>query len=127
MSLLDTLRDGAEHPSSVDGPPAFRFDEEGQEIFGKVHRVSFSVQTKYGDVDVVEVEDHERGLVTLWLSQVQLVNGLVRGSNPLGRPIAEGDVVYIRFDGTKSLDGGKTLKQFSLNLAAGDGSIPESF
>lgn len=115
---IDQLRQGATTPEA-EGYPKFTFDTPGTELYGQVMAARFGIETRFGDADLIEVNDHVQGPVTLWLSNVQLKAGLVEGRNQLGRPVADGDLVYVRFDRSEPRPGGKTLKHFSVNLAAG--------
>lgn len=116
---LNALRAGAATPT-VEGPPKFTFQNPGDEVYGQVDLVRFDVETKFGAANLIEVSDVQRGPVTVWLSNVQLETGLVQGRNQLGRPVQQGDTVYIRFDSTEAREGGKTLKHFAINLAPGE-------
>ena len=118
---------GAVNPTKADqANSTFKFTEKGQELYGTVEKVAIDIITDYGKASLIEVNDEDEGLVTLWLSQAQLKRGLVNGGNPLGRQVIEGDIVYIRFDGETKLDGGRTMKNFSVNLKAAE-PVPASF
>ncbi len=126
---IDALRQGATPAPAggggADGPPKFTFTQPGEEVFGQVTRAEFEITTPYGLSDVIEVNDAQRGPLTLWLGTSQLAAGLVEGKNQLGRRIQASDIVYIRFDRTEARPNGNTLKHFSINLQAGP-PLPQS-
>jgi hypothetical protein len=120
---LAALRQGAATPT-VEGPPKYTFTTPGEEVYGQVAQVRFNLDTQFGVGHLLELNDVTRGPITIWLSNVQLEAGLVQGRNQLGRPVAAGDIVYIRFDSIEPRQGGKTLKHFAINVAAGQAPAP---
>ena len=109
---------GATQPG-LEGPPEFKFTQPGEEVFGVVTAARYGFNTVHGPGNVIEVNDFARGALTLWASNVQLEAGIVQGRNQLGRAVAVGDLIYVRFDGQTALDGGKTVKNFAINVQAG--------
>lgn len=126
MTTREQLSAGATSPSGS-GADQLKFKDVGTEVFGKVTSVRLNVPTKrYAPIDaIVEVDDEERGVVAIFATTVQLKRALVEGENPLGRTVAVGDTVFIRFDSEEDLDGGNTLKHFSVNVADGGGTPPQ--
>lgn len=118
MSGLDAARQAAAVPQA-EGLPKFTFDVPGTELYGQVITARYGVTTPHGVGHLLEVRDHVAGDVTVWLSNVQLQAGIVEGRNQLGRPVQGGDIVYIRFESLEPRPGGKTLKNFAINVAAG--------
>lgn len=116
---------GAARPAASGGdfPDRFKFTTPGEELFGQVTRVD-DAKSAWGTEKVIEVEDEALGAVALWVTNVQLKNAIVEGKNAMGRPVAVGDTVYIRYDGSEALEGGKTLKNYSVNVAPGTGTPP---
>lgn len=117
-------------PQAADSPDEFKFVNPGDEIFGQVTRAQFGFKTRYTDPgdpatlgNVIEVNDDRLGPRTVWLTNVQLRYALVEGNNPLGRPVRASDVVFIRLDGIEPLDGGNTVKNYSINLMSGSGQV----
>lgn len=100
-----------------DYAPTIKLETPGEYLYGQIADIRL-VNTQYGDTYVLEVNDQQRGQVAMWLSNVQLRAGLVEGRNQLGRQVHTGDIVYIRFDGKQPLDGGRTVSNFSINVAA---------
>ena len=120
MTSYEAMAAGASTPTvNTESLPEFKFHNPGDEVFGQVTRAQFGIQTKFGEGNLVDVNDHRFGAVTVWLGNVQLKSGLVDGNNQLGRQVQPGDIVFIRFDSVTPLDGGKTVKNFSINLQAG--------
>ena len=117
-NMRQQMAQGAAQPA-VEGPPEFKFTQPGEEIFGTVTAARYGFNTQYGVGNVIEVVDEERGPVTVWATNVQLEAGIVQGRNQLQRPVQEGDVVYIRYDGQTALEGGKSVKNFAINVQAG--------
>lgn len=95
-----------------------KFTEPGQEVYGIVAKVALGVGKK-GDIDLIEVDDEELGEITVFLGNLGLQQGLVEGSNNLGRPVQKGDTVYIRFDGEEVLEHGNTFKHYAVYLEGG--------
>lgn len=122
---VDQMAQGAQRPQVADGnyPDTFKFTVPGEHVYGQVTGVR-RVNTQYGDRVVIEIGDQQRGPIAVWLSNIQLQAALVEGNNQLGRPVAAADIVYIRFDGKQQLDGGRTVSNFAINLAAGNG-VPQ--
>jgi len=123
MSALDAARQAAATPVA-EGPPKFTFQNPGDEVYGQVAVARFGITTPHGEGHLIELNDHQHGLITVWLSNVQLQAGVVEGRNQLARPVHPGDIVYIRFDSTEPRPGGKTLKNFSINVAEGETAPP---
>lgn len=110
----------AQRPAVADGDFAetIKLTQPGEFIYGQVVAVR-DVNTQYGNKTVLEVNDQQRGVVSMWVSNVQLVAGLVEGNNQLQRPVQRGDLLYVRFDGKQELDNGRQVSNFAINVAAG--------
>lgn len=120
----DQMVQGAITPTA-DGPPKKVWTQPGDEVFGRVLLVKTDLSIP-GNSDLgslIEVDQGQpAGTCTVWTTAAQLKAGLVEGRNQLGRPVAAGDIVYIRFDGKTAIEGGKTLNTFAINVQAGAGA-----
>lgn len=120
---VDQFAQQAQQPQGGgDGPDAIKLTEPGDYVYGVVTATKYGLTTQYGEADLIELSDQQRGPVALWCTNAQLRNGIVNGQNQTGRPVQTGDLVYIRFDGKQQLDGGKTLSLFSINVQAPGGN-----
>jgi hypothetical protein len=117
---VNQFAQGAQRPQIADGdfPDVFKFTQPNEFLYGQVTAVR-NANTQYGPKTVLELNDQQRGVLSFWCSNVQLVAGLVEGNNQLGRPVKIGDIVYIRFDGKQQLDNARTVSNFSINVANG--------
>lgn len=123
------LAQGAYTPSggdAADSPPKFSFAQPGEVVVGQVTKAQLSVKTPHGEAAVIEVVDEQRGPLTLWLSTFQLRVAFVEGQNPLGRPVQAGDTIYVQYLNMEALDAGKSVKNFAVNIAAGQGQAPQA-
>lgn len=120
MPDVNTMAQGAQRPAVGDGeyPDSVKLTQPGEYIYGLVADVR-DVNTEHGPRTVLEVDDQQRGRITFWCGNVQLIAGLVDGRNQLGRKVQAGDVVYVRFDGKEQIQGGRTVSNFAINVAAG--------
>lgn len=105
-----------------DGPDAIKLTEPGEFLYGVVTATKYGLTTQYGDADLIEMADQQRGPVAFWCTNAQTRNGIVNGQNQAGRPVQTGDLLYVRFDGKQALDGGKTLSLYSINVQAPGGA-----
>lgn len=120
---VNQFAQNAEQPQGGgEGPDAIKLQQEGEYVYGIVTATKYGLTTQYGEADLIEMNDQQRGPVALWCTNAQLKNGIVNGQNQTGRPVKTGDLVYIRFDGKQALDGGKTLSLFSINVQAPGGN-----
>lgn len=120
---VDQFAQNAQEPAGGgDGPDAIKLQNAGEYVYGIVTAARYGFTTPHGDGHIIEMDDQQRGPVALWCTSAQLRNGIVEGQNQAGRPVQAGDLVYIRFDGKKNLDGGKTLNTYSINVQAPGGN-----
>ena len=90
--------------------------EPGQTLEGVITRRA-EVTTKYGDTEVLEVEDDNGNVWTVWCSNVRLSQALAQ-LDP-----TEGDRIRIRYDGPVDAGKGRTLREYRVAvLPAAGGS-----
>lgn len=122
MSLRDQMRQqAAPVAGGGDYPDAIKWTTPGQEVCGPVTDVRL-VQTAAGSDWVVEVDDEQSGPVSMWCSTIALKNALIQGANQVGRQVAPGDQVYIRFDGKQPTPNGNTMNTYSVFVQDGSGA-----
>ena len=130
MSIASTLANSLVQPE-VGDYNTFKFTTPGDQIAGTILAVKWDFKTQFEDnADLVTIIDETDGVKKdVWVSTMQLKNGLKlqsvgQNGQPLGRPVQPGDQVLIRLDGIKPLDGGKSMKTYSIGILPGNGIAP---
>lgn len=125
MSIAQALAQHATQPETEFN--TFKFDLVGTAIAGTIQSVKWDFKTQFDDkANIISILDEADGQVKdVWVSTVQLINGLklkpmAVGGQPLGRPVQAGDQVYIRLDNIQQLEGGKSLKHYSIAIQPGN-------
>ena len=125
MSIAQALAQHATQPETEFN--TFKFDLVGTAIAGTIQAVKWDFKTQFDDkANIISILDEADGQVKdVWVSTVQLINGLklkpmAVGGQPLGRPVQAGDQVYIRLDNIQQLEGGKSLKHYSIAIQPGN-------
>ncbi len=120
QSMRDRLAAQAEEPQQPTGYPFVRWDEPGKEVVGViegVRRVNFKDWSgrvldvrvdpdERESLDELAEEESEGAYVTVVLRPYQLAQWADNS------PVVRGANVYIRYAGSESIGGGKTVKRF---------------
>ncbi|WP_336251167.1 hypothetical protein [Stomatohabitans albus] len=130
MSIAQTLAQHAIQPE-VGEYNTFKFVQPGDQIAGVIESVRWDFKTQFeASADLIAIIDETDGIKKdVWVSTIQLKNGLKLqpvgpGGQPLGRPVQAGDQVLIRLDSITPLEGGKSMKNYSVGILPGNGQPP---
>ncbi|WP_336251040.1 hypothetical protein [Stomatohabitans albus] len=125
MSIAQSLAQHAIQPETEFN--TFKFETIGTAIAGTIQAVKWDFKTQFDDkANIVSILDETDGIVKdIWVSTVQLINGLKLnpigvGGQPLGRSVQAGDQIYVRLDNIQQLEGGKSFKHYSIAIQPGN-------